>query len=99
MGCLGNGITVCNSAVMERGDYKTIAHISEDGKIKWYVKPRYTPENAVKEIEKVALEQKEKYDEWWNSLSDSKRYKITLDRMTASELVEHLKKRRAERKI
>ena len=105
MGCFGNGITVCFdrfnswfvvfSAVMEYGDYKKIAHISEDGKIKWYIKPGYTPENAVKEIEKTALNQKEKYDEWWNSLSDLKRYEITLDRMTASELVEHLKEKRA----
>ena len=23
-GCLGNGITVCNKAVIENGDYKTI---------------------------------------------------------------------------
>lgn len=32
MGCLGNGITVCNKAVMEHGDYKYIAHIRETGK-------------------------------------------------------------------
>lgn len=30
MGCLGNGVTVCNKAVTEHGDYKKIAHISED---------------------------------------------------------------------
>ena len=34
MGCLGNGITVCNSAVEESGDYKHIAHISDSGKSK-----------------------------------------------------------------
>ena len=28
MGCLGNGITVCNKAVEENGDYKVIAHIA-----------------------------------------------------------------------
>mgnify|MGYP006888164720 FL=1 len=33
MGCLGNGVTVCNKAVKENGDYKTIAHIAECGKI------------------------------------------------------------------
>lgn len=37
MGCLGNGVTVCNKAVTEHGDYKTIAHISEHGHIKLYV--------------------------------------------------------------
>lgn len=34
MGCFGNGITVCNKAVMEYGDYKKIAHIEQNGKIK-----------------------------------------------------------------
>ena len=28
LGCLGNGVTVCNSAVMEDGDFKMVAHIS-----------------------------------------------------------------------
>lgn len=32
MGCFGNGITVCNKAVMEHGDYKRIAHIREQEK-------------------------------------------------------------------
>ena len=46
MGCLGNGITVCNKAVQENGDYKKIAHIGETGKIKWYVDPAsYVPGN------------------------------------------------------
>lgn len=31
MYCLGNGITVCNKAVMEHNDYKQIAHISANG--------------------------------------------------------------------
>lgn len=35
MGHLGNGITVCNKAVQEHGDYKVIAHIAECGKITW----------------------------------------------------------------
>ena len=37
MGCLGNGLTVCNKAVMENGDYKMVAHISPAGNIKFYV--------------------------------------------------------------
>lgn len=28
LGCLGNGITVCNKAVMAAGDYKNIAQHS-----------------------------------------------------------------------
>lgn len=37
-GCLGNGMTVCNKAVEEHGDYKKIAHISHDRKITFYDK-------------------------------------------------------------
>lgn len=37
LGCLGNGITICNKAVLENGDYKPIAHIRDNGNIKWYV--------------------------------------------------------------
>lgn len=33
MGCLGNGITVCNKAVMEGGDFKKVAHISPEGEV------------------------------------------------------------------
>ena len=36
LGCLEDGITVCNKAVEENGDYKKIAHISDRGNIKFY---------------------------------------------------------------
>lgn len=36
---LGNGTTVCDISRQEHGDYKKVAHISEDGKtISWYDK-------------------------------------------------------------
>lgn len=54
MGCLGNGTTVCNKAVMEHGDYKTIAHISPAGNIKLYVNPDYIPPDDMKRIESAA---------------------------------------------
>lgn len=55
LGCFGNGITVCNKAVTENGDYKIIAHIRETGKIKWYVNPTsYVPGNALLKIEHTA---------------------------------------------
>ena len=54
MGCLGNGTTVCNKAVMEHGDYKTIAHISPAGNIKLYVHPDYIPPDAMKRIESAS---------------------------------------------
>lgn len=46
LGSLGNGVTVCNSAVMENGDFKMVAHISNEGKITWYVSEDYPPADA-----------------------------------------------------
>lgn len=54
MGCLGNGLTICNKAVMEHGDYKQIAHISPAGNIKWYVPCGYIPGPDLLRIEHTA---------------------------------------------
>lgn len=54
MGCLGNGLTVCNKAVMEHGDYKQIAHVSPAGNIKWYVPIGYVPGPDLLRIEHTA---------------------------------------------
>ena len=54
MGCLGNGLTVCNKAVMEHGDYKQIAHISPAGNIKWYIPAESVPGDALLRIEHTA---------------------------------------------
>lgn len=60
IGYLGNGATVCNSAVYEHGDYKHIAHISPAGNIKLYVAADYIPEEAMQEIKATAERHKEK---------------------------------------
>ena len=54
MGCLGHGLTVCNKAVMEHGDYKQIAHISPAGNIKWYIPVESFPGDALLRIEHTA---------------------------------------------
>ena len=54
MGSLGNGLTVCNKAAMEHGDYKQIAHISPAGNIKWYGPVGYVPGPALLRIEHTA---------------------------------------------
>lgn len=94
MGCLGNGITVCNKAVMEYGDYKKVAHISPEGEVTWYVAPGYAPFEAVEKIRREADIQRNKYEAWWQSLSPEKRYQIELERMSPAELVENLKRKR-----
>lgn len=80
-GCLGNGTTVCNKAVEENGDYKVIAHISDGGRIKWYIKnpESYVPEDSMKIIHGWADSAREKFMEDWNRLPDIKKYSRILD--------------------
>lgn len=94
MGCLGNGITVCNKAAMEGGDFKRVAHISPEGEVTWYVAPGYAPFEAVERIRREADLQRNKYEVWWQSLSPEKRYELELAKMSPTELVEHLKRKR-----
>ena len=58
MGYLGNGLTVWNRAVEENGDYQTIAHISSEGKIHYYVDG--LPEDVVARIEQAAAQEQQK---------------------------------------
>ena len=58
MGYLGNGLTVWNRAVEESGDYQTIAHISDEGEIRYYVDG--LPENVVARIEQAAAQEQQK---------------------------------------
>ena len=82
MGYLGNGCTVCNKAVYEHGDYKTIAHISNAGNIKLYVKPDYIPADAMKSIENTARNHREKTIKYLDlELSSLQGYSRILDRI------------------
>lgn len=54
MCCLGNGITLCNKAVYENCDYKTIGHISAAGNVSLYVEPDYIPPEDMKRIKSAA---------------------------------------------
>lgn len=51
MCCLGNGLTVCNKAVEEHGEYQHIAHISNAGNIKFHVPVTSIPGPALLRIE------------------------------------------------
>ena len=84
--CLGNGITVCNKAVMESGDYKTIAHIRDNGNIKWYVNPHtYVPASDLEKIEHAAAEQKTKWEKWFATLSEISQYAFLMDHLPISD--------------
>lgn len=92
MGCLGNGITVCNKAVYENGDYKIIAHISPEGEIKWRVADDYCPPEARARIEAAAQRQAEDYRKWYDSLPEDRKLQMRLDRMPLAELCEAVKR-------
>lgn len=79
MGCLGNGVTVCNSAVMEHGDYKTIAHISPGGNIKWYVTEDYVPADDYLKISAQAAKLRREFMDWFNNLDDIRKYATMCD--------------------
>lgn len=58
MGYLGNGLTVWNRAVEVNGDYQSIAHISPEGEITFYVQD--LPQSVVERIEQAAEREKPK---------------------------------------
>jgi hypothetical protein len=60
-GSMGNGTTFWNRAEEEFGDYKKIAHVSDNGEVKFYDKT--LPSNVKKHIEDYAKTQKESVNE------------------------------------
>ena len=86
MGCLGNGITVCNSAVENNGEYKHIAHISDNGKIKLYVSKSYIPVEDMQRIEQTAADRRKTFLTEWNKQPDIEKYEKLLDMCTISDL-------------
>lgn len=89
--CLGNGTTVCNKAVMEYGDYKTIAHISECGRISWRIEnpEQYVPAQDMETIKKWSRSAHQNFLKIWCALSDIRKYEIMLDEIPYVVLLEH----------
>jgi len=58
-GYKGNGLTVWNRAEEVHGDYKTIAHVSEDGTIRFFEKN--LPANVRAQIQRWADDERSKY--------------------------------------
>lgn len=90
-GCFGNGITVCNSAIMEHGDFKHIAHIQPYGKVKLYVEKDYIPTEDLKRIYDMAEKEKVSFLEQWNKLPLIRRYEVMLDHLSINEFLEWTK--------
>lgn len=89
-GCLGNGTTLYNKAVEENGDYKTIGHISNGGRVTFYIDnpETYIPDKDMKTICKWSEEAEKRHRKWWFSLPDIKRYEIMLDEIPYTALLD-----------
>ena len=98
--CLGNGITVCNRAVTEHGDYKHIAHISNGGNIKLYVSEGYIPVEDMEKIRKAAEEEKQKFQADFLKRDIYSQYGEILDNIKIDDFLKATKdKRPLEEKI
>lgn len=89
LGCLGNGITVCNKAVMEHGDFKHIAYISDSGQIRWYIEnpEKYVPEKDMKTIDIYAGLYRTDFLEKRSRMPLLKRYEDVLDHLPMKEFL------------
>lgn len=91
LGCLGNGITVCNKAVLEYGDYKRVAHISPAGNISLYVSPDYIPAADMEKIRAAASRSKAEFLQRFELLPDAVQYEKILDALPTSALLEYFR--------
>ena len=79
--CLGNGVTVCNRAVMQNGDYKIIAHISAGGNVDYRENKERMPTYIIEAIEDMADSERKKYREYFCNLPKGRQYDIMLENM------------------
>lgn len=93
-GCLGNGTTVCNKAVTENGDYKTVAHISEGGNIRLYVAESYIPADAMEKIKVIASRDKVEFMKRFENLPEIEQYGKILNRVQHQKFMEFVEDKR-----
>lgn len=94
MCCLGNGTTVCNKAVVENGDYKMIAHISEGGNIRLYVAESYIPYTEMEKIKAMANRDKAEFMKRFENISEVEQYGKILDRVPNQKFMEFVSDKR-----
>lgn len=87
MACMGNGVTICNRAVQEHGNYKMVAHIAECGKIKWYIDPKTVPVDDLERIERTAAENRAKWEKHLSQIGESRTYFYLLDNVPHADFM------------
>lgn len=95
LGCLGNGITVCNKAVLEHGDYKRVAHISPAGNIRLCVPSSYIPAADMEKIGAAASRNKAEFSRRFELLPDAAQYEKILDALPTSAFLECVRDHRS----
>lgn len=91
---LGNGTTICNKAVMENGDYKMIAHISEGGNVQLYVSESYIPAAEMEKIKAMANRDKAEFIKRFENLPEVEQYGKILDRVPNQKFMEFVSDKR-----
>lgn len=76
-GLLGNGITCYDTSRTVGGDYPTVAHISNEGNVKYYDENLSSDDKRL--IEEQAARQKREFTENWSKLPIETRYERLLD--------------------
>ena len=89
MGRFGNGVLVCNSGVMEYGDYKKIAHISPCGNITWYDKKSNIPETDLKRIMNTAKQEKTRFINNFEKRDIMWQYAYIMDNIDTEHLLKY----------
>lgn len=87
-GSFGNGVTICNKAVEKNGEYKTVAHISDAGNVKLYVKAGYIPAADMDKITAWAAEMRENFKTRFEKLPEILQYEKILNAVSISKMVE-----------
>lgn len=84
---MGNGIVVCNKAIEEHGDYKSIAYISKGGNVKFYVNKSYIPSEDMEKIKKTAEKMRNDYATKFSQLTELEQYQKILDYLPLSKFI------------
>ncbi|MCH5199706.1 MAG: AAA family ATPase [Oscillospiraceae bacterium] len=90
-GLLGNGITCYDISKMDRenNDHLTVAHISEEGIVRYYVDD--LSESDKKQIESHAAMQKKKFTEEWDKLPPERKYVIIYEKIYSTGTKEQIR--------
>lgn len=93
-GFFGNGITAYNVAVKVNNDYPTVAHISDGGRITWYISKDKMPADIIERIEREAKDRRADQAFKFEQLPAQNQWFKILDTLKTSDLIKALNDKR-----